>query len=240
MKQHCRLLGMKLHGDENMKKKSIVAISGVGSVAVVMGILLFATQAQAVITTLSVDVPVGEYRKGDFINVSVICNTTDYVKGWECKLNFNNDVLNAIQVDEGNFFSGYSTFFNEGIINNTQGKIINMYDLILGQGNVTGSGTIVNINFQAVGYGLSNISLYDVGVANETMYILHIINNGSMFIYSPYDMNCDKVVNLQDVILVALHYGETGSPGWIPEDVNNDGKIRLIDLILVVFHWGEY
>lgn len=223
-----------------MKKKNIAAISGIGAVATVVGILLLATQAQAGMTTLSVNVPTGEYRQGDFINVSIVCNSTDYVKAWECMLNFNNNVLSAVQVYEGNFFSGYDTFFSEGIINNTQGKIINMYDLILGQGNVTGTGTLVNISFQAIGYGLSNISLYNVGVTNETMYIPSTSTNDSIFIYSPYDMNCDKVVNLQDLILVALHYGETGAPGWIPEDVNKDGKVKIIDLILVVFHWGAY
>lgn len=208
--------------------------------AVVVGVLLMATQAQAGITTLSVDAPAGEYHQGDLITISIACDTTDYVKAWECKLNFNNNVLNATQVNEGNLFSGYQTFFNEGIINNTQGNIINMYNVILGQGNVTGSGTIVNINFQAIGYGLSEISLYDIGVTNETMYIPSTFTTDSIFIYSPYDINCDQVVNLQDLVLVALHYDETGAPGWIPEDINNDGRVSVIDLVLIVLHWGSY
>ena len=223
-----------------MKKKNIVAISGVMTVVGVISILLLGTQAQAGVTTLTVNVYPGEYHQGDFIDVDIICMPDSYVKAWECKLNFNNNVLNAVQVEEGNFFSGYQTFFNAGTIDNVQGTIINMYNLIIGQGNVTGEGTIVTITFQAVGYGLCNISLYDVGITNETMYIPSAFINTSVFVYSPYDMNCDRVVNLQDIIAVALHYGETGAPGWIPEDVYRNGRIGVFDMVLVAVHWGEY
>jgi len=223
-----------------MKKKSIV--SGVVAVAVatVMSFLLFGMQGQAGVTTLNVNVPTGEYHQGDFIDVSIVCVPTQYVKAWECKLNFNKNVLNAVQVEEGNFFSGYQTFFNEGTIDNVQGTIIDMYNLIIGQGNVTGDGTIVDITFQAVGYGLCNISLYDVGITNETMYIPSAVIDASVFVYSPYDINCDRVVNLQDIIAVALHYGETGEPGWIPEDVYKNGRVGVFDMVLVALHWGEY
>lgn len=224
-----------------MKKKNIAAIgTGVVAVAVVMSALLFGTQAQAGVTTLTVNVYPGEYHQGDLIDVSIVCMPDSYVKAWECKLSFNNDVLHAVQVEEGGFFSGYQTFFNEGIIDNVQGTIINMYNLIVGQGNVTGEGAIVDVTFQAVGYGLCNISLYDVGVTNETMYIPSEVINASVFVYSPYDINCDQVVNLQDLIAVALHYGETGDPGWITEDVDGNGRIGVFDMVLVAVHWGAY
>ena len=224
-----------------MKKKNIAAIgSGVVAVAVVMSALLFGMQGQAGVTTLNVNVPTVEYHQGDIIDVSIVCVPTQYVKAWECKLNFNKNVLNAVQVEEGNFFSGYQTFFNEGIIDNVNGTIINMYNLIMGQGNVTGDGTIVDITFHAVGYGLCNISLYDVGITNETMYIPSTFIDSSVFVYSPYDINCDRVVNLQDIIAVALHYGETGEPGWIPEDVYRNGRVGILDMVLVALHWGTY
>lgn len=223
-----------------MNKKGIAAIGSVGTVAVIMGALLLGIQGQASVTTLNVTIPAGEYRQGDIINISIVCSPATYVKAWECKLSFNKDVLNAVQVQEGTFFSGYQTFFNAGTIDNIQGKIINMYDLVVGPGNVTGSKPIVNITFRAVGYGSSNISLYDVGLTNETMYIPSIFINGSIFVYSPYDMNADKTINIQDILDVANHYGETGVPGWIKEDINKDGEVRVLDLVLVSTHWGAY
>lgn len=224
----------------NVNKKSVAVIGGVGAVAVVMGALLFGMQGQAGATTLNVTIPAGTYRQGDTINVSILCTPATYVKAWECKLMFNKNVLNAIQVREGSFFSGYQTFFNAGIIDNAQGRIVNMYDLIVGPGNVTVANAIITITFQAVGYGSSNISLYDVGITNETMYIPSSFTNASIFIYSPYDMNVDKTVNIQDILDVANHYGETGAPGWIKEDINKDGKVKVLDLVLVSTHWGAY
>ncbi len=55
----------------------------------------------------------------------------------------------------------------------------------------------------------------------------------------PWDVNGDGVVDIADVSLVGLHYGETGAPGWIPEDVNQDGVVDIADVSLIGFHWGE-
>jgi len=185
----------------------------------------------------------GIYHVGDTMVVSFTCNPNGkWVKGWECKVNFNKNVIRATTVTEGNFFKPtYNTFFNPGIINNTQGKIINIYNLIIGQGNVTTSKNLFNVTFTIVGSGYSNISLSNLGLVNETQYITGVtLNNASLFIYSPYDLNNDKTVNIQDLLSVANHFGETGTPGWIIQDVNKDGQIRVLDLVLIATHWGSY
>ena len=223
-----------------MKRASKLTIGSGATILTVASILLLSMSSQAGVTSLNVTVPPGVLHKGDIFNVEILLDTPDYVKAWECKINYDKDIINAIMVTEGNIFSGYTTFFNDGSIDNGQGNIINLYNLILGPGNITGSGSIVSIRFEAVGIGLSNISLYDVGVTNETMYISSSFINNSIFIFSQYDVNCDRVIDLQDIITVALHYGQTGAPGWIPEDVNNDGQIKLLDLVLVAVNWGSY
>jgi hypothetical protein len=35
----------------------------------------------------------------------------------------------------------------------------------------------------------------------------------------PWDVNGDGVVDIGDVVLIGLHLGETGPPGWITADV---------------------
>jgi hypothetical protein len=191
-------------------------------------------------TTVTVTVPTGTYRVGDTINVVVLCSPTRPVKAWELKVNFNKDILNANAVYEGNFFIGKTTFFNAGTIQNENGKIINLYDLIIGPGNVTTQGNLITISFTAVGYGTSAIEIYDVGLTNETVYIPINIVNSSVIVYSPYDMNSDGIVNMVDLVSVANHYGETGTPGWIMQDVNKDGKVSVMDLVLISTHWGSY
>ncbi len=41
------------------------------------------------------------------------------------------------------------------------------------------------------------------------------------------DIDGDGYVNTLDLIRITMHWGETGSNGWIVEDVNNDGKINV-------------
>ena len=50
------------------------------------------------------------------------------------------------------------------------------------------------------------------------------------------DVNGDGIVNIQDLVLVASHFAETGlSPG----DVNGDGVVNVQDLVLIASHLGD-
>ncbi|RKU21067.1 hypothetical protein C6499_22890 [Candidatus Poribacteria bacterium] len=51
---------------------------------------------------------------------------------------------------------------------------------------------------------------------------------------SPVDVNGDGVVNVADLVIVAMAYGTQVPPGTdLPADVNSDGVVNLPDLILV-------
>ena len=54
------------------------------------------------------------------------------------------------------------------------------------------------------------------------------------------DLNGDGTVDIFDLCSVALHFGETGDPGWIPADINGDGVIDVEDLTLVSVKYGIY
>ena len=84
-------------------------------------------------------------------------------------------------MSEGNFFGGHTTFFNSGTINNQAGSIINVYDLIVGLGNVTNNGTLVTITFTVGSVsGTTALTLYGVQLTNETEYITVNVNSGSV------------------------------------------------------------
>jgi hypothetical protein len=223
-----------------MDKKKVAVVSTMSIAAVVSTLVMLGMQSMASDTQVNVIVPSGNYRIGDTFNVSIRCSPTRPIKAFEFKVNFNKNVVGAVKVYEGKIFQGYQTFFNKGIINNQTGTIINIYNLIVGPGNVTTPNNLVNISFRAVGYGLCNITLYNVGITNETIYIPILVSNSSITIISPYDMNGDRVVNMADLLVVASHYGETGASGWIKEDVNRDGKVNVLDLVFLATHWGSY
>gem|GEM_PF-2142027 len=118
---------------------------------------------------------------GDVVVLTVECVPGQSVKAFELKVAFNPSLLQATAVAEGTVFDGYTTFFNPGVIDNTAGTIINVYNLIVGPGTITSSGSFITINFTARSTsGTSSVRLYDVRVTNETDYIPITVSSASV------------------------------------------------------------
>jgi len=118
---------------------------------------------------------------GQTFTITVACTPGQSIKSYELKLLFNPTLLQANSVSEGTIFNGYTTFFNDGTINNTAGSIVDIYGLIIGAGTVSAPGSLVSISFTAhLASGTSSISLSDVGVTNETMYVPITVTNGTV------------------------------------------------------------
>jgi hypothetical protein len=83
------------------------------------------------------------------------------------------------------------------------------------------------------------ISFYDVGITNDSEYIPISVSNVILRISYDYDINQDNRCDLQDILQIAVHYGERGAPGWIREDVKKDGFIDIHDFLIVSRHYGE-
>ncbi|UCF12943.1 MAG: PKD domain-containing protein [Thermoplasmatales archaeon] len=124
----------------------------------------------------------------DTFNVNVSCTPGQPIKAFEFKLSFNPLLLQANSVTEGDIFDGYPTFFNAGIIDNNIGTIVDVFGLIMGDGNVTDSGTFVTISFTAKNAsGTSSLDIYDVGVADEIGYVSIDVSDGSVDVQGPGD-----------------------------------------------------
>jgi len=54
---------------------------------------------------------------------------------------------------------------------------------------------------------------------------------------NPWDVNDDGVVDISDLVLVGLQFGESGAN--LKGDVNGDGEVDVSDLVLVGLHFGE-
>jgi len=65
-------------------------------------------------------------------SLNITCNPSQPIKAFELKISFDPSLLQANSITEGAIFSGYSTFFNDGTIDNIAGTIINIYNLIIG------------------------------------------------------------------------------------------------------------
>ncbi len=54
---------------------------------------------------------------------------------------------------------------------------------------------------------------------------------------TPWDVNDDGIVNIQDLVLVAGQLGESGED--LKGDINDDGIVNIQDLVIVASHLGE-
>jgi hypothetical protein len=56
--------------------------------------------------------------------------------------------------------------------------------------------------------------------------------------YCAPDINCDQVVDVDDLIALILNWGCTTPPGPCPGDVNRDGVTDVDDLVALILEWG--
>ena len=132
-------------------------------------------------TTISINPQTQTVGPGENFTVDVYCVPGQPIKAFELKLSFNPSRVKAINVTEGNIFNDYSTFFNEGDIDNNAGNIADIYGLILGEGNVIDPGTFVTISFiSKETSGSYTLDISDVGVTNEVGYVSIDVSDGTI------------------------------------------------------------
>ena len=150
------------------------------TIIILLGAITLTVDA-AETTTVSIDPSSQTVSSGESFTVNVSCAPGQPIKSFEFRLSFNASLLQVNSVTEGDIFDGYDTFFNAGTINNTTGTVVDIYGLIMGSGNVTGSGTFVTISCTAKDVsGTSTLALSSVGVTNETAYVSITVNNGTV------------------------------------------------------------
>lgn len=169
------------------RKKVILSISFIGLVIILLSSLNSA--ADEIDVTVSIN-PVNQIvSPGESFSFTVSCNPSVPVKSFEMKILYDSSLFQVNSVSEGSFFNGFDTFFNHGIIDNDNGRITNIYNLILGAGNVTSENSLISVSCTALSsIGQSSINLFDVGVTDEDGY-LSISTN-------------DALISIQDEILL--------------------------------------
>ena len=161
--------------------------------------------------------------------------------GWQLEVAFNPDVLSVVEVKEADFLKsgGGGTFFRKGDIDNTAGKITNLSAAILGGGSISGEGTLFSITFEAKAAGDGQLQLQRTQFSNLAGQIIpHEVDVYPVLVEERplvEDVNRDKVVNIQDLVLVASRFGQAGRSN---ADVNGDGIVNIQDLVLVAAAFG--
>ena len=175
---------------------------------------------------------------GDTFTLDILAEDVLDMAGWQFDIAFDPTVLEAVNVSEGDFLKtgGATTFFQGGSIDNAAGKITGLNSARLSAQGVTGTGTLLQVNFKAKSGGETELALqhFQFGaITGEAIpagpHQIRIVVEGQL---ASGDVNRDGVVSILDLILVARQLGKR-VPADSPVDVNSDGVVSILDLILV-------
>ena len=181
---------------------------------------------------------------GDTFTLDLSARNVIDLAGWQFDIAFDPTVLEAIEVNEGDFLKaqGGTTFFQKGTIDNATGKITKLSSARLNEDGVSGTGSLLSVDFSVKAGGETRLSLHNFQLGSITGEIINAGPHESVFTIEGElgigDVNRDGQVSVLDLILVSRHLGGDASAN--PQaDVNQDGTINIQDLIVVAQHLGE-
>ena len=180
---------------------------------------------------------------GDTFMLNLNAEKVSDLAGWQADIAYDPNVLEAVEVNEGDFLKaeGGNTFFQDGTIDNTTGKITDLFSARLSESGVSGTGTLLSVTFKAKAGGETQVTLENFEFSSISGAVIPSVPpNITMAIgeYPTWDVNQDGRVSVADLVLVAKDLG-SDAPGNLRTDVNRDGTINIQDLIVVAQHLGE-
>ncbi|MDE0316372.1 MAG: leucine-rich repeat domain-containing protein [Candidatus Poribacteria bacterium] len=185
------------------------------------------------------DTDATSFEVGDMFTLHLNTENVRNLAGWQADLVFNADVLEAVEMSEGDFLMSEDedTHFSGGTIDNETGKITGIRALRI-EGGVSGKGTLCSVSFNVIGPGECLLTLENFEAGSSFGDPLpsippeYLITVEGEPIRPAWDVNKDGQVNVLDLIQVAQSLNADVSTN--PEaDVNGDGIINILDLIVV-------
>ena len=152
-------------------------------------------------------------RVGDMFTLRINAEKVTDLAGWQFDLTFDPDVLEAVEVSEGDFLkaNGGNTFFLQGTIDNTAGKITGISAALISESGVSGTGPLLSVTFMAKAGGETQVTLENFEFGSITGDIIPAVPPN-----------------------ITITVGDL--PAW---DVNQDGRVSILDLILVAKDLGS-
>ncbi|MYB02401.1 T9SS type A sorting domain-containing protein [Candidatus Poribacteria bacterium] len=165
------------------------------------------------------------------------------VSGYQATIVFDPDALTYQETE-------YADYLSEGVpvqpIVNQHSGTVQLAALSLSGIGSNGDGTLATLKFKVNAIKGSKLSLRDVILSNNEGNKSYAWIEGTQLLNSAIaegcatfnikDVNKDCVINIQDLVLVATHFGRGGEN---VADVNGDGRVDIIDLVLVAGAFGD-
>ena len=181
---------------------------------------------------------------GETFNFDVRAENVSDFAGWQFDIAFDPARLEAVEVNEGDLLKTDSgaTFFQEGRIDNTAGKITGLKAALLADRGVDGSGAILHVTFKTKSIGETALELQNFKFGSSAGEVIPAAPLEVYFTVEERlltgDINRDGEVDIFDLILVARQFGESVPPNS-DVDINGDGMVDIFDLALVAKGFGR-
>jgi Cohesin domain len=115
-----------------------------------------------------------------------------YIAGAKFNLAFDRDMFKVNKITEGNLLkqNGSITYFNSGVLNDSDGTVTNIFGFVLGNKNVSNPGIFMMINFTVINSsGSSGINLSNVEISDPNGYLIAVnVTNGSVVVVQDIEL----------------------------------------------------
>ena len=172
--------------------------------------------------------PVISPAVGEQLTLNLKITAGEAVAGYQFIVRFDPTALRYVESGNGEYLPT-GAFFVQPVVNRDRVELA--ATALAGVSN--GDGTLATLTFEVMAVKPSTLTLSEPLFADDQGNTFLPRVEGGEITEPPElkgDVNADGVVNIQDLVLVASSFGETGENS---ADINADGVVNIADLVLV-------
>ena len=177
--------------------------------------------------------PVISPAVGERLTLNLKITAGEAVAGYQFIVRFDPTALRYVESGNGEYLPT-GAFFVQPVVNRDRVELA--ATALAGVSN--GDGTLATLTFEVMAVKASTLTLSEPLFADDQGNTFLPRVEGGEITEPPKlkgDVNGDGVVNIQDLVLVASSFGETGENS---ADINADGVVNIADLVLVAGNLG--
>lgn len=176
------MLNIYPEGTVDLNSKKNVALPLMSACILILFSTSIVTQLSASgTTTFYVHPSTSTVAVGQTFVIHIKISAVNDLYGWEFKLGWDPNLLDAVDVTEGLFLKQSNDTFFTKKINNAEGYILADCTLLGNVPGVSGDGTLAYVEFYAKNEGTSALDLYDTKLVNSLeQSITHTANDGNV------------------------------------------------------------